>query len=235
MVREEVRDKCFCILVDEARDISKREPMAIFLRFVNNHGVTNMRGAWNGLQALFLRDCLYAYYVHCFAHRLQLTLVSATKDVSVIWEFFSNLDNIDNIVTSSTKRIAELHDAQINEIKNLLASGERDSGTGANRIGNLQRAGATCWSSHYESVRSLISMYSATCKVFEVLSHSPNGRANSEVLGIYRNMKNFEFVFILHLMHKIMRTTDTPCRILQRKTHDILATITFVTTTITIL
>ncbi|XP_075499131.1 uncharacterized protein LOC142537505 [Primulina tabacum] len=33
MVREEVGDKYFCILVDEARDISKREQMAIILRF----------------------------------------------------------------------------------------------------------------------------------------------------------------------------------------------------------
>ena len=33
-------------------------------------GASNMRGAWNGLQALFLNDCPYAYYVHCFAHRL---------------------------------------------------------------------------------------------------------------------------------------------------------------------
>ncbi|XP_075521140.1 uncharacterized protein LOC142554348 [Primulina tabacum] len=172
MVREEVGDKYFCILVDEARDISKREQMAIILRFVNNHGIlterffaiksvsdttsmnlkneisnvlvhhdlhvkkircqgydgaSNMRGAWNGLQALFLKDCPYAYYVHCFAHRLQLTLVSAAKDVSVIWEFFSHLDNIVNIVTSSTKRIAELHTAQRNEIEYMLSIGERDS------------------------------------------------------------------------------------------------------------
>lgn len=47
-------------------------------------GASNMRGSWNGLQALFLRDCPYAYYVHCFAHCLQLALVSAAKDVSVI-------------------------------------------------------------------------------------------------------------------------------------------------------
>ncbi|XP_075499951.1 uncharacterized protein LOC142538524 [Primulina tabacum] len=179
MVREEVGDKYFCILVDEARDISKREQMAIILRFVNNHGIlterffaiksvsdttsmnlknmisnvlvhhdlyvkkirvqgydgaSNMRGAWNGLQALFLKDCPYAYYVHCFAHRLQLTLVSAAKDVSVIWEFFSHLDNIVNIVTSSTKRIAELRTAQRNEIEYMLSIGERDSGSGANQI-----------------------------------------------------------------------------------------------------
>ena len=31
-------------------------------------GASNMRGEWNGLQVLFLKDCPYAYYVHCFAH-----------------------------------------------------------------------------------------------------------------------------------------------------------------------
>ncbi|XP_073152805.1 uncharacterized protein [Henckelia pumila] len=281
MIREKVGDKCFCILVDEARDISKREQMAIILRFVNNHGIltkrffaiksvsdttslnlkkeisnvlvhhdlevkkirgqgydgaSNMRGEWNGLQALFLRDCPCAYYVHCFAHRLQLTLFSAAKDVSIIWKFFSHLDSVVNIVTSSTKRIAELHTAQRNEIEQLLATGERDSGSGANQIGNLQRAGATRWSSHYDSIKSLIGMYTATCKVFEVLSeHSPNERAKAEVRGIYRNMASFEFVFILHLMHKVMRTTDALCQIFQRKTQDILVAISFVSTTKTIL
>ena len=37
-----------------------------------------MRGMWNGLQALILNDCLYAYYIHCFAHRLQLALVKTS-------------------------------------------------------------------------------------------------------------------------------------------------------------
>ncbi|XP_042465751.1 zinc finger MYM-type protein 1-like [Zingiber officinale] len=278
MIRKEVGDKVFCILVDEAQDISKQEQMAIILRFVNNHGIlterifaiksvsdttslnlkneisnvlihydlqvkkirgqgydgaSNMRGAWNGLLALFLRDCPYAYYIHCFAHRLQLTLVSAAKDVSVIWEFFSHLDNI---VTSSTKHIVELRIAQRNEIEHMLAIGKRDSESGSNQIGSLQRAGATRWSSHYDSVKSLIGMYAATCKVFEVLSdYSPNARAKAEVRGIYKNMTSFEFVFILHLMHKIMRTTDTLCQILQRKSQDILTAITFVSTTKTIL
>jgi hypothetical protein len=33
-------------------------------------GASNMRGGWNGLQALVSNDCPYAYYIHCFAHRL---------------------------------------------------------------------------------------------------------------------------------------------------------------------
>jgi hypothetical protein len=44
-------------------------------------GASNMRGEWKGLQALFLNDCPYAYYVHCFAHRLQLALIAVSREV----------------------------------------------------------------------------------------------------------------------------------------------------------
>ena len=118
-IREEVGDSWFCIMVDESRDESKKEQMAIVLRFVDakgvirerfldlvhvtdtvaatlkaslwnkllNHkfdtgkirgqgydGASNMSGEWNGLQALVRQYSPYAYYVHCFAHRL-LTFV----------------------------------------------------------------------------------------------------------------------------------------------------------------
>jgi hypothetical protein len=42
-------------------------------------GTSNMHGEWNGLQALFLIECSYSYYVHCFAHKLQLALVAASR------------------------------------------------------------------------------------------------------------------------------------------------------------
>ncbi|KAL6533686.1 hypothetical protein OROHE_013519 [Orobanche hederae] len=48
-------------------------------------------------------------------------------------------------------------------------------------------------------------------------------------------MASFKFVFTLHLMHRIMRITDSLCHILQRKVQDILAAIAFVSTTKTIL
>ncbi|XP_071695577.1 uncharacterized protein [Rutidosis leptorrhynchoides] len=125
-IRCEVGDSYFCVMVDESRDESKKEQMAIVLRFVDANGVlterfldlvhvqdtsaitlkrslwerlshyefntskirgqsydgaSNMRGEWNGLKALVLKDCPYAYYVHCFAHRLQLALVAASREV----------------------------------------------------------------------------------------------------------------------------------------------------------
>ncbi|XP_021756189.1 zinc finger MYM-type protein 1-like [Chenopodium quinoa] len=67
-------------------------------------GASNMRGEFNGLKALILKDSPYAYYVHCFAHRLQLALVGATKEVIPIQQFFTKLAIIVNIVDASSKR-----------------------------------------------------------------------------------------------------------------------------------
>lgn len=39
MIYEEVEDRYFSILVDEAQEISKQEQMAIILRFVNDQGI----------------------------------------------------------------------------------------------------------------------------------------------------------------------------------------------------
>ena len=66
-----------------------------------------MCGEWNGLQALFLKDCPYAYYVHCMTHRLQLALVTASREVQD-HQFFNHLVNIINIVVGSSKRNDEL-------------------------------------------------------------------------------------------------------------------------------
>lgn len=55
-------------------------------------GASKMLGEWNGLQALFLKDCLFAYYNYCFAHRLQLTLVAASKEVSYVCLFFFQIE-----------------------------------------------------------------------------------------------------------------------------------------------
>ncbi|CAN1121577.1 Zinc finger MYM-type protein 1 [Linum perenne] len=96
-------------------------------------GVSNMRGEWNGLKALFLKDHPQAYYVHCMAHRLQLALMAAAKEVNSVHEFFLNLSLIVNAVTGSCKRHDEFKAAQANEIANKLALDELESGTGSNQ------------------------------------------------------------------------------------------------------
>ncbi|XP_073035319.1 uncharacterized protein [Primulina eburnea] len=178
-IREEVGSAKFFLLVDEAKDISNKEQMAIVLRLVDREGfllerffdivhvvdttavtikkeicnvlgrhelyikdirgqgydgASNMRGSWNGLQALFLKDSPQAYYVHCFAHRLQLALVAAAEKESSIWLFFSKLTSICNLIKVSPKRHTELQSAQAIEIADMIANGMRETGTGLNQI-----------------------------------------------------------------------------------------------------
>nr|XP_023895481.1 uncharacterized protein LOC112007377 [Quercus suber] len=185
-IREDIGDSKFCIIVDESCDESKREQMALVLRFTDNEGfikecffdlshvkdiaaltlkneiyailschyldiqnihgqgydgVSNMCGEWKGLQALVLNDCPYAYYEHCFAHRLQLALVAASREVIPIHEFFLNLNFIITTVGSSCKHNDELRAAQVAEIARMLAIDELETGTGANQIGTLKRDG----------------------------------------------------------------------------------------------
>ena len=196
--------------MDESRDESKKEQMAIVLRFVDNNGflqerffglvhvsntsaatlkdgiyfvlsyhnlniqnirgqgcdgASNMRGEWKGLQALILKDCPYAYYIHCLAHRLQLALVAVSHEVVHVHHFFTKLTSIANIVGASCKRHDELKRAQAMDIEYMISIDELKSGRGLNQIGTLPRPGDTRWSSHFRSVSNLIKMFSATCSV----------------------------------------------------------------------
>jgi hypothetical protein len=63
-----------------------------------------MRGELNGLKTLILNDNLAAYYVHYFAHQLQLTLVAVAKNHIQIATFYSLVNSIFNIIGASCKR-----------------------------------------------------------------------------------------------------------------------------------
>ena len=49
------------------------------LRGQGYDGASNMRGEFKGLKTLILKENSTAYYVHCFAHQLQLAFVTVAK------------------------------------------------------------------------------------------------------------------------------------------------------------
>ncbi|KAK9049224.1 hypothetical protein SSX86_031809 [Deinandra increscens subsp. villosa] len=197
-------------------------------------GASNMRGEWNGLQALVRSECASAYYVHCFAHRLQLALVGAAKDVIPVNQFFTNLVFVINVVCGSSKRHDELEKQKSDEIRKLLELGEISSGKGLNQVGTLRRAGDTRWGSHYDSVVSLIDMFAATNLVLEGImddiDHATSTqRADADVA--YNMIQSYEFVFILHLIKEVMGETESLSLELQKKSQDILNAMDLVSST----
>ena len=70
-----------------------------------------MQGDINGLKTLILKVNKLAFYVHCFAHQLQLTLVAVTKNHINIAKFFYVVSNLVTVVGGSCKRRDALRDA----------------------------------------------------------------------------------------------------------------------------
>ncbi|KAL9664524.1 hypothetical protein QQ045_019928 [Rhodiola kirilowii] len=125
-----VVDTCSLTLKDQiCRVLAEYDLKVEDIRGQGYDGASNMRGQFNGLQALFLKECPYAYYVHCFAHRLQLLLNAAAKGVPDVWQFFSTLVTIVNFVDSSAKRHGMLKAYREAEILELVAAGSLGTGS----------------------------------------------------------------------------------------------------------
>ncbi|OQU84851.1 hypothetical protein SORBI_3004G133201 [Sorghum bicolor] len=195
-------------------------------------GASNMKGELNGLQALFLKECPYAYYVHCYAHRLQLALVAASKDVVPVTQFFQKLIFIVNTVDSSAKRHDELHDAQMDELVRLLAIDEIETGRGANQIRSLKCPGETRWGSHLGSISSLMDMFNPVSLVLQNLAADSSAGANcADGDTAFSYLTSFEFVFILLMMRQIMEITEQLGQAVQKKTQDIVNVVRLVQST----
>ncbi|XP_072054379.1 uncharacterized protein [Arachis hypogaea] len=137
-----VTETCATTLKKELISVLSRYNLQVEnIRGQGYDGASNMRGEWNGLQALFFKDSPQAYYVYCFAHRLQLALVAASREVLQIHEFFTQLNFIVTIVSASSKRHDQLQEVQAIENANLVAQNELETGKGANQISTLQRVG----------------------------------------------------------------------------------------------
>ncbi|CAI0404293.1 unnamed protein product [Linum tenue] len=202
------------------------------LRGQGYDGASNMRGEWNGLQALFLKDSPQAYYVHYMAHRLQLSLVAAARDVFWVHEFFTHLSSIVTTVTGYCKRQDQLEAAEASKSALQLATGEIETGKGANQVSTLQRPSDTRWSSHLRSISNLIRLYGSTCKVLEnIMNDGSSSKTKWDATTALERMKSFDFVFNLLMMKKILGTTDMLCVALQRKSQDILNAIRLVEST----
>jgi hypothetical protein len=277
VIRDEIGDAKFCIIVDEAHNESMKEQIAIVLRFVDKNGfvrerffglvhisdtvaltlqkgiyfvlsqhrlniqniqgqgydgASNMRGGMNGLQALVSKDCPYAYYIHYFAHRLQLVLVAASKEIIFVHQFFTNLSSIVNIICASCNRFEELRVAQAAENAYMIEIDEIETGRGLNQIITLQQAADTRWSSHLRSVSNLIKIFSPACEVIvKLIDMGTTSFHQAEADSAYQVMILFEFVFILHLMKETMQITDHLCQALQSKSQNILSAMHLVSST----
>ncbi|XP_052626919.1 uncharacterized protein LOC128133492 [Lactuca sativa] len=106
-------------------------------------GASNMRGEFNGLKALILQENDTAFYVHCFAHQLQLVVVAVAKKHDGVSDFFEQISLVVNVVCASCKRKDLLREKARERVQKGLCSGDLETGRGLNQETTLVRAGET--------------------------------------------------------------------------------------------
>ncbi|KAH9783019.1 TTF-type domain-containing protein [Citrus sinensis] len=260
---KEIGDSLFSVMIDKSRDISKKEQMAIVLRYVDKRGhmverfigiehvidtkaislkasldtvfarhglsmssmrgqgydgASNMQGGLNGLKTLILKENESAYYIHCFAHQLQLALVSVAKKHQEVNDLFNLVAKVINIVAASSKRYEILKEKHAIAVIEALKTGELKSGQGMNKEITLKRSGYTRWSSHYGTLISIITMFSSIIDVLEIIANdASNSEQRFEANSTLKFMQTFDFVFTLYLMKNVLGFANELAQALQRK------------------
>jgi hypothetical protein len=102
-------------------------------------GASNMRGEFNGLQKLIRDDNPYVFYIHCFAHQLQLVVVAISECCSGIKDFFDHVNLIVTNTSASCKRKNLLTEQHRKNILVALGTGEIFSGRGKHQDTTLVR------------------------------------------------------------------------------------------------
>ncbi|XP_052619778.1 uncharacterized protein LOC111891719 [Lactuca sativa] len=262
-IRQEIGQDVFALLVDESSDVSKKEQMAIVLRYVDSlgfvkerfigvvhvkdtsslklknalnevltsnklsfsqirgqgyDGASNMRGEFNGLKALILKENDTAFYVHCFAHQLQLVVVAVAKKHDGVSDFFEQISLVVNVVCASCKRKDLLREQARQRVQKGLGSGELETGRGLNQKTTLVRAGDTRWGSHFNTLTSLMKLFADVLVVLEFVKVDEGSLANrQQASGILAYFQSYEFVFYLYMMYEILHLTGTLSKQLQKK------------------
>ena len=186
------------------------------LRGQGYDGASNMRGEFNGLQRKILDQNPYAFYVHCFAHRLELVVVAvATSSCSYIHDFFEYLSLIVNTTSSSCKKMELLVEETHRDMLERLERGELSTGRGLNQQTSLARPGDARWGSHHKTLLRLDEMWARVIKVLSIVD--ANGRNPSSAAGCIEKMECFKFALVLKLMLKLFGITNELSHLLQKK------------------
>ena len=190
---------------------------------------SNMQGEFNGLKTLIMKENECAFYIHCFAHQLQLAFIAVAKYHIQITSLFSIVTNVVNVVGTSSKHHDILHEKHVAMVIESLSNGEFYSGQGLNQETILKRACDTHWGLHYGVLLILINIFSSMVEVLEIIMEDDsNSEQKYEATNLLESIHSFNFVFCLHLMITILGITSELSQVLQMKDQDIVNAMTLV-------
>ncbi|XP_075098040.1 uncharacterized protein LOC107788001 [Nicotiana tabacum] len=224
---EDLNGDYFGILVDEPKDISHKEQMALVLHYVDKNGEVVER--FIGLvhvsdtSTCSLKEAIYSLLPDHLLSPSQIrgqgydgaTMSKKHLDVE---DFFCHVTNVLNVIGVSFKHRDLLRHLQAEKLEQLLESGEIHTGRGLNQERGLQRPGDTRWESHFKTLDNFIVIFSSIIRVLEVIEHEGStSNERNQAKYLLSEIITFKFVFILHLKLKVLAMSNELNKILQKR------------------
>ncbi|XP_044367088.1 uncharacterized protein [Triticum aestivum] len=223
------------ILLAEQNENTKREQMAVVLRYVDEFGAvqerligvvhvneTSASCLKSGIDQLFKKYGLNVKQVRGQGYDGASNMRVAKKNDDVS-DFFDMIALLLNVAGASCKRKDLIRESQQERVKKGIGCGQLSTGTGLNQELSLQRAGDTRWGSHYKTLRSILNLFPDVIEVLKyVEKDGPSDAKKRQARGLLDYVTDFDFVFHLHLMFLILGHANALSLSLQRKDKDIL-------------
>nr|XP_016499139.1 PREDICTED: zinc finger MYM-type protein 1-like [Nicotiana tabacum] len=233
----------FALLVDESCVVSRKEQLAIVLRYVNRCGfvVEHFIGIVHvrNTSALCLKEAIVDYLAQ---HSLSLSYVCGQcydgasnmqgdlrglktliqQESKSAYSIHCFAHQLQLTLVAVSKKCLEVGESQAEKVQEALDMGELETGRGLNQELGLARAADTRWGSHYKSFKNFISMFGSIIDVLDTIvvdARTLEERAKAK--GYLSTCQTFEVAFMLHLMRDVLGITNELNTSLQKKEQDI--------------
>lgn len=173
-------------------------------------GASTMAGEFTGVQARCKEVNPSIMYVHCYAHCLNLALVSACtnhKENPVVFDFFGIVQLIFNFIEGSPKRHAVFEDIV------------KQTNT---KLKTLKSLSETRWACRSEAVSVIHAQLGAIVQAIEECTENASdskGRAKGK--GLLLQIKSFNFIACLNIMNPILQLVVKVSKTLQNPKLDL--------------
>lgn len=171
-------------------------------------GASNMSGQYGGLQAK-IKEVVgdHAAYIHCYAHVLNLVNCDTMKNNRLADNIFGTLQKLYAFIEGSPKR----HHVYISCID------EHCPGATGKQL--LQTLCNTRWSARADNLEVVVNCFPAIVAALTVFKE--DGDAN----GLLHTMKTLNFMFGVHVLHRILKYCKSASDCLQTEDLDLAAAV----------
>uniref|UniRef100_A0A673TGJ0 Zinc finger MYM-type containing 1 n=2 Tax=Suricata suricatta TaxID=37032 RepID=A0A673TGJ0_SURSU len=166
----------------------------------------NLRGKFNKIAAEFKKEEPRALYMHCYAHFLDLAVITFCKEVKELRITLNTLSSLFNTIHMSREMSANF--------QNICKLSQNKT--------SKKHPSQLCWTVHDHMLLSVIEGLPDIIETLELVSSHPSSTSLADELSdLLTLVSKFEFIFCLKFLYRVFSVTEILSKELQSETIDI--------------